>query len=38
MGVRRLPLGQQSLPREPFIRQLTLASTLLSSSSSDENT
>ncbi|XP_063535122.1 sodium/hydrogen exchanger 3 isoform X3 [Cydia strobilella] len=42
MGVRRLPLGQQSLPREPFIRQLTMASTLLTSSSdsdsSDEGT
>ncbi|KOB75872.1 Sodium/hydrogen exchanger [Operophtera brumata] len=42
MGVRRLPLGQQSLPREPFIRQLTMASNLLTSSSSedssDENT
>ncbi|XP_059053747.1 sodium/hydrogen exchanger 3 isoform X4 [Achroia grisella] len=37
MGVRRLPLGQQSLPREPFIRQLTMASTLLTSSSSDES-
>ncbi|XP_073947001.1 na[+]/H[+] hydrogen exchanger 2 isoform X7 [Choristoneura fumiferana] len=42
MGVRRLPFGQQSLPREPFIRQLTMASTLLTSSSdsdsSDEGT
>ncbi|XP_063828275.1 sodium/hydrogen exchanger 3 isoform X5 [Ostrinia nubilalis] len=37
MGVRRLPLGQQSLPREPFIRQLTMASTLLTSSSSDDS-
>ncbi|XP_037869588.1 sodium/hydrogen exchanger 3 isoform X7 [Bombyx mori] len=41
MGVRRLPLGQ-SLGREPFIRQLTLASSLTTSSSSedssDENT
>ncbi|KAJ0178183.1 hypothetical protein K1T71_006006 [Dendrolimus kikuchii] len=37
MGVRRLPLGQQSLPREPFIRQLTMASSLLTSSSSDES-
>lgn len=37
MGVRRLPLGQQSLPREPFIRQLTIASTLLTSSSSDDS-
>lgn len=37
MGVRRLPLGQQSLPREPFIRQLTMASTLLSSSSSEDS-
>lgn len=42
MGVRRLPLGQQSLPREPFFRQLTMASNLTTSSSSedssDENT
>ncbi|XP_075978812.1 na[+]/H[+] hydrogen exchanger 2 isoform X4 [Anticarsia gemmatalis] len=37
MGVRRLPLGQQSLPREPFIRQLTMASTLNTSSSSDDS-
>ncbi|KAJ2943692.1 hypothetical protein O0L34_g16805 [Tuta absoluta] len=37
MGVRRLPFGQQSLPREPFIRQLTMASTLLTSSSSDDS-
>ncbi|KAG6444747.1 hypothetical protein O3G_MSEX003560 [Manduca sexta] len=37
MGVRRLPLGQQSLPREPFIRQLTMASTLTTSSSSDDS-
>ncbi|CAH2240657.1 jg22751 [Pararge aegeria aegeria] len=37
MGVRRLALGQQSLPREPFSRQLTMASTLLTSSSSDES-
>ncbi|XP_047027036.1 sodium/hydrogen exchanger 3 isoform X8 [Helicoverpa zea] len=37
MGVRRLPLGQQSLPREPFIRQLTMASTLHTSSSSDDS-
>ncbi|XP_053606125.1 sodium/hydrogen exchanger 3 isoform X7 [Plodia interpunctella] len=37
MGIRRLPLGQQSLPREPFIRQLTMASTLLTSSSSDDS-
>lgn len=37
MGVRRLPLGQQSLPREPFIRQLTMASSLLTSSSSDDS-
>ncbi|XP_049874161.1 sodium/hydrogen exchanger 3 isoform X2 [Pectinophora gossypiella] len=37
MGVRRLPLGQQSLPREPFIRQLTMASTLLTSSSSEDS-
>ncbi|XP_013190821.1 sodium/hydrogen exchanger 3 [Amyelois transitella] len=37
MGVRRLPLGQQSLPREPFIRQLTMASNLLTSSSSDDS-
>ncbi|GBP40080.1 hypothetical protein EVAR_33654_1 [Eumeta japonica] len=37
MGVRRLPLGQQSLPREPFIRQLTMASTLSTSSSSDDS-
>ncbi|XP_026316677.1 sodium/hydrogen exchanger 3 isoform X2 [Hyposmocoma kahamanoa] len=37
MGVRRLPLGQQSLPREPFIRQLRLASTLVTSSSSEDS-
>ncbi|XP_045766690.1 sodium/hydrogen exchanger 3 isoform X3 [Maniola jurtina] len=37
MGVRRLTLGQQSLPREPFRRQLTMASTLLTSSSSDDS-
>ncbi|XP_046968693.1 sodium/hydrogen exchanger 3 isoform X6 [Vanessa cardui] len=37
MGVRRLALGQQSLPREPFNRQLTMASNLLTSSSSDES-
>ncbi|XP_050351491.1 sodium/hydrogen exchanger 3 isoform X1 [Nymphalis io] len=37
MGVRRLALGQQSLPREPFSRQLTMASNLLTSSSSDES-
>ncbi|KAL4712040.1 hypothetical protein ACJJTC_003707 [Scirpophaga incertulas] len=37
LGIRRLPLGQQSLPREPFIRQLTMASTLLTSSSSDDS-
>ncbi|CAG9561351.1 unnamed protein product [Danaus chrysippus] len=37
MGVRRLALGQQSLPRESFIRQPTIASNLLTSSSSDES-
>ncbi|XP_047993024.1 probable Na(+)/H(+) antiporter nhx-3 isoform X3 [Leguminivora glycinivorella] len=37
MGVRRLPLGQQSLPREPFIRQLTMASNLLTSSSDSDS-
>ncbi|XP_045450869.1 sodium/hydrogen exchanger 3 [Melitaea cinxia] len=37
MGVRRLALGQQSLPREPFSRQLTMASNLLTSSSSDDS-
>ncbi|KAG7295947.1 hypothetical protein JYU34_021036 [Plutella xylostella] len=37
MGARRPPFGQQSLPREPFIRQLTLASSLLTSSSSDDS-
>nr|XP_032520930.1 sodium/hydrogen exchanger 3 isoform X4 [Danaus plexippus plexippus] len=37
MGVRRLALGQQSLPRESFIRQPTIATNLLTSSSSDES-
>ncbi|CAH2039478.1 unnamed protein product, partial [Iphiclides podalirius] len=37
MGVRRLALGQQSLPREPFIRQMTMTPNLLTSSSSDDS-
>ncbi|XP_038206290.1 sodium/hydrogen exchanger 3 [Zerene cesonia] len=37
MGVRRLALGQQSLPREAFSRQHTLTSNVLTSSSSDES-
>lgn len=37
MGIRRLALGQQSLPREPFSRQLTMASNILTSSSSDDS-
>ncbi|XP_045520209.1 sodium/hydrogen exchanger 3 isoform X1 [Pieris brassicae] len=41
MGIRRLALGQQTLPRDSFSRQHTLTSNLTSSSSddsSDENT
>ncbi|KPJ07272.1 Sodium/hydrogen exchanger 3 [Papilio machaon] len=37
MGVRRLTLGQQSLPREPFIRQMPMTPNLLTSSSSDDS-
>ncbi|XP_050675114.1 sodium/hydrogen exchanger 3 isoform X4 [Leptidea sinapis] len=37
MGVRRLTLGQQSLPREPFNRQRTLTTNVLTSSSSDDS-
>ncbi|XP_047515794.1 sodium/hydrogen exchanger 3 isoform X8 [Pieris napi] len=41
MGIRRLALGQQTLPRDSFSRQHTLTTNLTSSSSddsSDENT
>ncbi|XP_041986533.1 sodium/hydrogen exchanger 3 isoform X4 [Aricia agestis] len=37
MGIRRLTLGQQSLPRESFNRQLNIAPNLLTSSSSDDS-
>ncbi|XP_013172576.1 PREDICTED: sodium/hydrogen exchanger 3 isoform X1 [Papilio xuthus] len=37
MGVRRLTLGQQSLPREPFIRKMPMTPNLLTSSSSDDS-